>query len=299
MKKLKSNQKSWIIAISIVFGFILLYYIIFPHIAVYGFFWLLEKDDYTGTDYYDDGTIVYHGHGPLYDHVLFDHYSVSFNGESSYSVCRIQPGNEEYYDKERINKFTFDKNGFIAYHVADDDENEYRLFCAENETILTFPTMKELHDFCTKKNIRLDDWYYGLHIEQKFFDNNGWTLTTDSSEASHIRHNGEELFSGQIDKYFFTPRYLFFKFQHFETNRYEEEPNPVIPVDESVVLGKRFLTDFFPFLDEIHAEKYICIDTETDKYTIFDDEKSIEEYAASLGISQNWTKIKFDDNVNN
>ena len=75
--------------------------------------------------------------------------------------------------------------------------------------------------------------------------------------------------------------------------------SPVIPIDESVVLGKRFLTDFFPFRDEIHAEKYICIDTETDNYTIFDDENSIEEYAASLGISQNWTKIKFDKKVNN
>ena len=57
MKKLKSSHKSWIIAISIVLGFILLYYIIFPHIIGYGFFWLLANDDYTGTDYYDDGTI--------------------------------------------------------------------------------------------------------------------------------------------------------------------------------------------------------------------------------------------------
>ena len=293
MKKLKITKQTLILVIGITFALLL------PGLLFHGFFWLLEIDDYKGTDYYDDGTVFYHTNGPIYDHVLFDHYSVTFNGESQLTICRIQPGNEEYYDKGRINKYTFDKNGFIAYHVADDDKNEYRLFCAENETILTFPTMKKLYDFCTEKNIRLGKWYYGLHLEQTFFDNNGWTLTTDSSESSHIRHSGEELFNGQIDKYFYTPRYLFFKFQHFDTTRYDEEPNPIIPIDESVVLGKRIMKNLFPFRDEIHAEKYICIDTETGKYTIFDDENSIKEYASSIGISQNWTKIKFNDKVNN
>ncbi|MBR5497111.1 MAG: hypothetical protein IKV76_03930 [Clostridia bacterium] len=282
-------------AIAIVFSLIFL----IPPLAIYGVFWVLEHDDNTGTDYYNDGTVVYHRNGPVYDHVLFDHYSVTFNGEGRSSICRIQSGKEACYDKGRINKFTFDKKGFIAYHVADDETNEYRLFCKENETIQTFLTMKELYDYCTEKNIRLGKWYHGRHLEQTFFENNGWSLTTNSGEVSFIRNNGEELFTGQIDKYFYTNRYLFFKFQHFNISRYDEEPNPVIPVDESVILGKRIMKNFFPFRDEIHAEKYTCIDTETGKYIIFDDEKSIEEYAASLGIIQKWEKIKFNDKVNN
>lgn len=293
MKKLKSSKKSLIISVAVI--------IVSFSLAIaspYIFALLYDSGDIRDTVYYDDGTVVYHGNGPLYDHVLFDHYSVSHEGEGDCSVQRIQFGNEASYDREQINKFTFDKKGFIAYHVADDDENEYRLFCAENETIHTFPTMKELYDFSTKNNITLGPWYYGLHLEQSFFDNKGWTLTTDSSNASHIRHNGEELFSGQIDKYFYTPRYLFFKFQHFDTSRYEDEPNPVISVDESISVGKRYSGFLFFFLD-IHTEKYVCIDTETEKYTIFDDENSIEEYAASLGISQNWKKIKFNDKANN
>lgn len=299
MKKLKGNQKSWLVAIAVIVALILAY--IFGAFAVPNLLaFLIDATDNKEAVYYDDGTVVYHGNGPLYDHALFDHYSVSHEGEGRYSIRRIQPFNEEYYDTDMINKFTFDKNGYIAYHVACEptNENEYRLFLAEDESIQTFATMKELYDFCTENNIELGLWYHGLHLEQSFFDNNGWTLTTNSSDVSFIRHNGEELFSGQIDKYFFTPRYLFFKFQHFDTTRYREDANPVIPVDESVSIGKRYSGFLFFFLD-IHTEKYICIDTETDKYTIFDDEKSIEEYAASLGINQNWEKIKFDDKVNN
>lgn len=292
MKKLKITKQTLILVIGITFALLL------PLLLFRGFFWLLEIDDYKGTDYYDDGTVFYHKNGPLYDHVLFDHYSVTFNGESQSTICRIQPGNEEYYDKDRINKYTFDKNGFIAYHVADDKTNEYRLFSAENKTIQTFTTMKELYDYCTEQNITLGLWYHGLHLEQAFFNNNGWTLTTNSADVSFIRHNGEELFSGQIDKYFYTPDLLFFKFQHFDISRYDEEPNPVIPVDTTIIIGKR-IGSFFPFREEIYTEKYVFIDTKTDKYIIFADEDSIEEYAASLGISQNWNKIKFNDKINN
>lgn len=299
MKKFR-NLKPWQQIVSIVLILVsanLFGAFAIPNLLMY----LYDSGDNKETVHYDDGTIVYHQNGPLYDHVLFDHYSVSFEGEGRSEVCHINPGYEKTFDRTEINKFTFDKNGFIAYHVSDEDDaiNEYRLFSAENESIQTFATMKELYDFCTENNIRLGKWYHGLHLEQTFFENNGWSLTTNTVEASFIRHNGEELFSGQIDKYFCTPRYLFFKFQHFDTDRYNEEPNPVIPIDESVVIRKRVMRRFFPFRDEIHTEKYICIDTETDNYTIFDDENSIEEYAASLGISQNWTKIKFDDKLNN
>ncbi len=283
-------------AIAVIFCVIFL----LPPLAIsVAFLGLAIEDNNTSTVYYDDGTVIYNKNGPIYDHVLFDHISVSFEGEAISSIKRIQPGNEDHYDRGRINKFTFDRNGFIAYHVADDDINEYRLFSDKTDTIQTFASMKELYDFCSENDIRLGKWYYGLHLEQTFFENNGWTLTTDSMEASHIRHNGEELFSGQIDKYFYTPDYLFFKFQHFDISRYEEEPNPVIPVDESVVIRKRINTSFIPFRDEVHAEKYIFIDTKTDKYILFDDEASIEEYAASLGISPNWHKIKFNDKINN
>lgn len=294
MKKQNSKKKPWIIAI--IYSVVML---LLPSLIGYGFFWLIDVTDKTEPEYYDDGTIIYNKSGPPFDHVLFDHYSVSFTGESLSTICYILPGNEEYYDKDRINKFTFDKNGFIAYHVANDDINEYRLFSAGNETIQTFPTMKELYDYCAEQNINLGLWYHGLHLEQAIFNNNGWTLTTNSADVSFIRHDGEELFSGQIDKYFYTPDYLFFKFQHFDISRYNEEPNPVIPVDESVVIRKRINTRFFPFREEVHAEKYIFIDTKTDKYILFDDEASIEEYAASLGISQNWHKIKFNDKINN
>ena len=137
--------------------------------------------------------------------------------------------------------------------------------------------MKDLYDYCKANNINLGLWYHGLHLEQLHFDKKGWALTINSADVSFIRHNGEELFSGQIDKYFYTNRYLFFQFQHFDISRYDEEPNPVIPVDESLVIRKRINRRFFPFREEVHAEKYVCIDTETDKYVLFDDKESIEE----------------------
>ena len=297
MKNQKKVKKPWLI--SIIVSIILF---ILPSVILFGTFFLLSIEDNFDKDYYyDDGTVVHMKSGPLYDHILFDNYSVSFEGEAQSEIRKIADIEtyNEYYDSGEINKFTFDKNGYIAYHIADDNTNEYRLFTVKDKSIKTFATMKDLYDYCNENNINLGLWYHGLHLEQLHFDKKGWTLTINSADVSFLRHNGEELFSGQIDKYFYTNRYLFFQFQHFDISRYNEEPNPVIPVDESVVIRKRINRRFFPFRDEVHAEKYVCIDTETDKYVLFDDKESIEEYARSLETKPEWEKIKFDKKINN
>ena len=297
MKNQKKVKKPWLI--SIIVSIILF---ILPSVILFGTFFLLSIEDNFDKDYYyDDGTVVHMKNGPLYDHILFDNYSVSFEGEARSEIRKIADIEtyNEYYDYGEINKFTFDKNGYIAYHIADDNTNEYRLFTVKDKSIKTFATMKDLYDYCKANNINLGLWYHGLHLEQLHFDKKGWTLTVNSIDVSFIRHNGEELFSGQIDKYFYTNRYLFFQFQHFDISRYNEEPNPVIPVDESVVIRKRINRRFFPFREAVYAEKYVCIDTETDKYVLFDDEDAIEEYARSLGTKPEWKKIKFDKKINN
>lgn len=297
MKNQKKVKKPWLI--SIIVSIILS---ILPSVILFGTFFLLSIEDNFDKDYYyDDGTVVHMKSGPLYDHILFDNYSVSFEGEAQSEIRKIADIEtyNEYYDCGEINKFTFDKTGYIAYHIADDNTNEYRLFTVKDKSIKTFATMKDLYDYCKANNINLGLWYHGLHLEQLLFDKKGWTLTVNSIDVSFIRHNGEELFSGQIDKYFYTNRYLFFRFQHFDPSRYDENPNPVIPLDESVVIGKKINWSFIPFPDEVHAEKYVCIDTETDKYVLFDDKESIEEYARSLGTKPEWKKIKFDKKINN
>lgn len=103
-----------------------------------------------------------------------------------------------------------------------------------------------------------------------------------------VSRDGIQLFAGTIDKYFYTDRYIACHFRFIDHYDYEIEENLVIKYTDEPVVGKQLFFD-------VYVDKFIFVDTQTDKYSIFDDKESIEEYAGSPGISSNWEKVKYDD----
>lgn len=292
MRKIKDETKRWLIAISITLTYFIPFLVIgfgTPCLLV----WLLDSGDYEGTENYEDGSVVEYGNGPLFDHIVFDDYSVTYEGEGRYNIKRMTYP-EEYFDFADIVKYAFDPDGYIAYHVFDDEKHEYRIFDANNNDINTFASMKDMYTYCEEKSIELREWYFGSVAEMTIVDINGWTLTGNQYGYFSVRNNHEELFNGEIDRCFYTGRYLAFHFQHVMESRYDDEINPVITYNEDVSCGKKYSGILWFFVD-IHTDKYIFVDTQTDKYSIFENKEAIEEYAGSLGISPNWEKVKYDE----
>lgn len=217
-------------------------------------------------------------------------------------------------DRGYFRKYAFDPSGYIAYHYLDNggsnssvedalyEWDNYYIFedCAvlydcNTDTEHRFETMQELYTYCEDNGIDLGDWYYPSGYsslpEEKILEVGDWTIASNLNDYCVVKNGDTDLFSGEIDKYFYTDRYFAFHLQFVEYGDYDIAENPVIKYNNETVVDKKFKNLLYWFLD-VYLDKYVFVDTETGNYSIFDDKDSIEEYAGEMGIDPKWEKIK-------
>lgn len=281
--------------------------------------YIYEVDDDEKITEFADGSVCENTGGGTYDHRLFDGYYVYRNDNMFQNrLCHNDKKlkiPEEYQDG-LIYRYSFDPDGYIAYRYIDKwakpDEPESYLYMWDDEYIIAdcavlydcnadevkvFETLPELCDYCANNGINLGVWYnsygYCCYQEEVHIEKDNWTLTETVYDYSVVSLENEELFAGLIDSYFETENGFGFHFQHVERCDASFHPNPVITYSENEVVGKKYAGLIF-FYDDVYADKYVFVDTQTNKYIVFDTKKEIKEYAKTLGINPDWVKINLD-----
>lgn len=264
---------------------------------------------------FDDGSVLERTGGPTYEHRLADKFI--FDRSDSSFECNIytQPDQTDITDEypyNRVFKYSFSPEGYIAYRVLsrqytpETDEtvlyefdghnilsDKNVLYDSNTDTRIEFDSMNKLIDYCKENDIELGDWYYPVGRstvpEYDFVETDNWDLRISGANwYQTVYHNDRMLFAGTIDKFFVSDRYFAFHFVLREGYEYEIEENPVIEFNPDIVIGKKLFAD-------IYSDSYVFIDTETDKYQIFEDKESVKKYAESLGVRISWEKVKHDD----
>lgn len=313
-----SKRKTVLIVFGIIIAFILELAVIYhfgPYLIARLIFGPSEVSAEERFVEFDDGSVLERTGGPTYEHKLADKFI--FDRSDSSFECNIytQPEHTDITDEypyNRVFKYSFSPEGYIAYRILSEqytpetDEPvlyEFKgynilsdknvLYNSNTDTRIEFDSMNKLIDYCKENGIELGDWYYPVGRstvpEFDFVETDNWDLRISGADwYQTVYHNDRMMFAGTIDKFFVSDRYFAFHFVLREGYEYEIEENPVIEFNPDIVIGKKLFAD-------IYSDSYVFIDTETDKYEIFEDKKSVNEYAESLGVRLKWEKVKYDD----
>ncbi|MBR5232918.1 MAG: hypothetical protein IKW03_01790 [Clostridia bacterium] len=313
-----SKRKTVLIVFGIIIAFILELAVIFhfgPYLIARLLFGPSEVSAEERFVEFDDGSVLERTGGPTYEHKLADKFI--FDRCDTTFECNIytQPEHTditEEYPYNRVFKYSFSPEGYIAYRILskqytpETDEPvlyEFKgynilsdknvLYNSNTDTRIEFDSMNKLIDYCDENDIELGDWYYPVGRstvpEFDFVETDNWDLRISGADwYQTVYHNDRMMFAGTIDKFFVSDRYFAFHFVLREGYEYEIEENPVIEFNPDIVIGKKLFAD-------IYSDSYVFIDTETDKYEIFEDKSSVKEYAESLGVRLKWEKVKYDD----
>lgn len=313
-----SKRKTFLLVFGIILAFILEIAVIFhfgPYLIARLIFGPSEVSAEERFVEFDDGSVLERTGGPTYEHKLADKFI--FDRCDTTFECNIytQPEHTDITDEypyNRVFKYSFSPEGYIAYRILskqytpETDEpvlyefEGYNILSDKNvlynsitDTRIEFDSMNKLIDYCEENGIELGDWYYPVGRstvpEFDFVETDNWDLRISGADwYQTVYHNDRMMFAGTIDKFFVSDRYFAFHFVLREGYEYEIEENPVIEFNPDIVIGKKLFSD-------IYSDSYVFIDTETDKYEIFEDKKSVNEYAESLGVRLKWEKVKYDD----
>ncbi len=313
-----AKRKTFLIVFGIILAFIVEIVIIF-HFGPYLISLLIFGNPDVPEDEriveFQDGSVLERTGGLTYEHRLADKFI--FERRDSTFECYIynQADHSEITDEysyNRVFKYAFSPDGYIAYRILSDtysyesDEpvlyefdgysiiaDKNVLYNSNTDTRIEFESMTELVDYCEENDIELGVWYYPVGYstdpEYDYIEIGDWELRISGADwYQTVYHNNRMLFAGNIDRYFISDRYFAFHFVLREGYEYEIEENSVIEFNPDIVIGKKLFAD-------IYSDSYVFIDTETDKYQIFEDKESVKEYAESLGVRIKWEKVKYDD----
>lgn len=312
-----SKRKTVLIVFGIIIAFILELAVIYhfgPYLIARLIFGPSEVSAEERFVEFDDGSVLERTGGPTYEHKLADKFI--FDRSDSSFECNIytQPEHTDITDEypyNRVFKYSFSPEGYIAYRILSEqytpetDEpvlyefegynilsDKNVLYNSNTDTRIEFDSMNKLIDYCKENGIELGDWYYPVGRstvpEFDFVETDNWDLRISGADwYQTVYHNDRMMFAGTIDKFFVSDRYFAFHFVLREGYEYEIEENPVIEFNPDIVIGKKLFAD-------IYSDSYVFIDTETDKYEIFEDKSSVKEYAESLGVHLKWEKVKYD-----
>ena len=313
-----SKRRTFLLVFGIILAFILEIAVIFhfgPYLIARLIFGPSEVSAEERFVEFDDGSVLERTGGPTYEHKLTDKFI--FDRSDTTFECNIytQPEHTDITDEypyNRVFKYSFSPDGYIAYRILSEqytpetDEPVLYEFDGHNilsdknvlynsitDTRIEFDSMNKLIDYCDENDIELGDWYYPVGRstvpEFDFVETDNWELRISGADwYQTVYHNDRMMFAGTIDKFFVSDRYFAFHFVLREGYDYEIEENPVIEFNPDIVIGKKLFAD-------IYSDSYVFIDTETDKYEIFEDKESVNEYAESLGVRLKWEKVKYDD----
>ena len=313
-----SKRRTFLLVFGIILAFILEIAVIFhfgPYLIARLLFGPSEVSAEERFVEFDDGSVLERTGGPTYEHKLADKFI--FDRSDSSFECNIytQPEHTDITDEypyNRVFKYSFSPKGYIAYRILSEqytpetDEPvlyEFKgynilsdknvLYNSNTDTRIEFDSMNKLIDYCDENDIELGDWYYPVGRstvpEFDYVETDNWDLRISGADwYQTVYHNDRMMFAGTIDKFFVSDRYFAFHFVLREGYEYEIEENPVIEFNPDIVIGKKLFAD-------IYSDSYVFIDTETDKYEIFEDKSSVKEYAESLGVRLKWEKVKYDD----
>lgn len=313
-----SKRRTFLLVFGIILAFILEIAVIFhfgPYLIARLLFGPSEVSAEERFVEFDDGSVLERTGGPTYEHKLSDKFI--FDRCDTTFECNIytQPEHTDITDEypyNRVFKYSFSPEGYIAYRILSEqytpetDEPvlyEFKgynilsdknvLYNSNTDTRIEFDSMNKLIDYCDENDIELGDWYYPVGRstvpEFDYVETDNWDLRISGADwYQTVYHNDRMMFAGTIDKFFVSDRYFAFHFVLREGYEYEIEENPVIEFNPDIVIGKKLFAD-------IYSDSYVFIDTETDKYEIFEDKESVKEYAESLGVRLKWEKVKYDD----
>lgn len=313
-----SKRRTFLLVFGIILAFILEIAVIFhfgPYLIARLIFGPSEVSAEERFVEFDDGSVLERTGGPTYEHKLADKFI--FDRCDTTFECNIytQPEHTDITDEypyNRVFKYSFSPEGYIAYRILSEqytpetDEPvlyEFKgynilsdknvLYNSNTDTRIEFDSMNKLIDYCDENDIELGDWYYPVGRstvpEFDYVETDNWDLRISGADwYQTVYHNDRMMFAGTIDKFFVSDRYFAFHFVLREGYEYEIEENPVIEFNPDIVIGKKLFAD-------IYSDSYVFIDTETDKYEIFEDKESVNEYAESLGVRLKWEKVKYDD----
>lgn len=313
-----SKRRTFLLVFGIILAFILEIAVIFhfgPYLIARLIFGPSEVSAEERFVEFDDGSVLERTGGPTYEHKLADKFI--FDRCDTTFECNIytQPEHTDITDEypyNRVFKYSFSPEGYIAYRILSEqytpetDEPvlyEFKgynilsdknvLYNSNTDTRIEFDSMNKLIDYCDENDIELGDWYYPVGRstvpEFDYVETDNWDLRISGADwYQTVYHNDRMMFAGTIDKFFVSDRYFAFHFVLREGYEYEIEENPVIEFNPDIVIGKKLFAD-------IYSDSYVFIDTETDKYEIFEDKESVKEYAESLGVRLKWEKVKYDD----
>ena len=313
-----SKRRTKLIVFGIIAGLILEFAVIYhfgPYLIAYLLFGPSEVSEEERFVEFDDGSVLERTGGPTYEHKLADKFM--FKRKDTSFECSIynQKNDSKITDEytwNRVFKYSFSPDGYIAYRILSEpyyNETDkpvlyefegYNILSDKNvlynsitDTRIEFDSMNKLIDYCDENDIELGDWYYPVGRstvpEFDFVEIGNWELRISRADSYQtVYHKDRMLFAGTIDKFFVSDRYFVFHFVLREGYEYEIEENPVIEFNPDIVIGKKLFAD-------IYSDSYVFIDIETDKYEIFEDKKSVNEYAESLGVRLKWEKVKYDD----
>lgn len=313
-----SKRRTFLLVFGIILAFILEIAVIFhfgPYLIALLIFGNPDVPEDERIVVFDDGSVLERTGGPTYEHRLADKFI--FDRSDSSFECNIytQPGHSKITDEyicNRVFKYSFSPEGHIAYRVLSEPSyyetdvpvlyefdgysiiaDKTVLYDGNTGKHIVFESQTALIDYCEENNIELGVWYYplggGTFPEFDFVEIGNWELRISGADwYQTVYHNDRMMFAGTIDKFFVSDRYFAFHFVLREGYEYEIEENPVIEFNPDIVIGKKLFAD-------IYSDSYVFIDTETDKYQIFEDKESVKEYAESLGVRINWEKVKHDD----
>lgn len=277
--------------------------------ALFGPTQVSEEDKYV---YFDDGSVLERHGGPTYTHFLFDDYELVRVDSRFESYLYNKSTCDSITDQGYIVRYSFDPSGYIAYRYLENDYDAQTLYewdgysvsaditalynCKTGETT-EFESVNELNRYCDEKGIETGEWYYPVGYSsltaETILELNNWTVKSNVLDYCVVSNGNEELFSGEIDKYFYEDGYFGFHFQFVQYGDYGIAQNPVITYTEDTVVGKEYKGLGYFFVD-VYVDCYVFVDTSTGEYKIFDIEKQIENHAEENGIDVHWQTIESD-----
>ncbi len=272
----------------------------------------------------DDGFDIVYATDYQTVYLLFDDVGILFEGLRSsdqwivtYSPAEGQSedaqsykSKEEMYANYEIEKKTstkgnytkcaFSPDGYVAYASNDKSSEtaqngynhiEYFIYSTEDESLSQFETMQELTEYAQANNIDLGTWRYfnkRFSVEKQIETNADWSVYTTDFDISFVRHQANDMFSGEIDKILSAGDYLAFHIKMVgDLNSVYGLENPYLPT------GDREPIYYTWTRTVVYYDNYIVVNTDDDNFEFFDEREEAESYLDSKDVQVTWSKVKY------